>query len=209
MMFESISAPVRPNWILRIVCVLALGAVVAITVSVWRMTQMPLWSYKGALSPLSTAQAELAGRLSEDVRYLSTAISERNPRHEGSLQATVDYLHRELGRAGYTVTEQSYSIQGEAVSNIEADLVGSASSEGVVVVGAHYDSVDGTVGANDNATGVAATLELAQSLQGSHLRRTIRFVFFVNEEPPYFQTAQMGSVVYARKLKHDGVPFRP
>ena len=81
-----------------------------------------------------------------------------------------------------------------------------ATADGAVIVGAHYDSVSGTVGANDNATGVAATLELARWLQGSHLRRTIRFVFFVNEEPPYFQTGQMGSRVYARKLKHDGVP---
>jgi Zn-dependent M28 family amino/carboxypeptidase len=115
-------------------------------------------------------------------------------------------LRRRLSQAGYTVTEQTYAIEGEAVSNIEADLVGSASADGAVIVGAHYDSVDGTVGANDNATGVAATLELARGLQGGHLRRTVRFVFFVNEEPPYFQTGRMGSVVYARKLKHDGVP---
>ena len=205
-MFESISAPTRPNWILRIVCVLVIVALAAVFIWLWRMTQMPLRSHKGALPPLSTAQSELAGRLSDDVRHLSAAIRERNLAHEGSLQATIDYLRRGLVQAGYTVTEQTYTIQGEAVSNLEADLVGSASSDGAVIVGAHYDSADGTVGANDNATGVAATLELARLLQGSRLRRTVRFVFFVNEEPPYFQTRQMGSVVYARKLKHDGVP---
>jgi Zn-dependent M28 family amino/carboxypeptidase len=205
MMFESISAPLRPKWKLRIVCaagILALGTGFAL---VWRMTQMPLRSHMGALPPLSPAQSELAGRLSEDVRQLSSAIRERNLQHEGSLRATTDYLRNRLSQAGYTVTEQTYTIEAEAVSNLEADLVGSASADGNVIVGAHYDSVDGTVGANDNATGVAATLELARRLQGSHLRRTVRFVFFVNEEPPYFQTAQMGSVVYARKLKHDGV----
>jgi len=168
--------------------------------------QMPLRSYQGVLPPLSPAQSELAGRLSEDVRQLSSAIRERNLQHEGSLQATTDYLRGKLTQAGYSVTEQTYTIEGEAVSNLEADLVGSASADGVVIVGAHYDSVDGTVGANDNATGVAATLELARSLRGSQLLRTIRFVFFVNEEPPYFQTGQMGSVVYARKLKLDHIP---
>jgi Zn-dependent M28 family amino/carboxypeptidase len=122
------------------------------------------------------------------------------------LQATIDYLRRRLSLAGYVVTEQTYTVEGGAVSNLEADLVGSVSTDGAVVVGAHYDSVDGTVGANDNGTGVAAALELARSLQGSHPRRTVHFVFFVNEEPPYFQTRQMGSVVYAQKLKHDGVP---
>jgi Zn-dependent M28 family amino/carboxypeptidase len=73
-------------------------------------------------------------------------------------------------------------------------------------VGSHYDSVVGTVGANDNASGVAATLELARLLKGNKLRRTVRFVFFVNEEPPYFQTEQMGSLVYAHQLRRDGIP---
>ena len=205
-MFEAISAPSRPNWTLRIVCVLVIVALGAVFIWLWRMTQMPLRSHKGALPPLSTAQSELAGRLSDDVRQLSSTIRERNLAHEGSLQATIAYLRRGLAQAGYTVTEQTYTIEGEPVSNLEADLVGGASSDGAVIVGAHYDSADGTAGANDNATGVAATLELARLLQGSRLPRTVRFVFFVNEEPPYFQTPQMGSVVYAQKLRHDGVP---
>jgi Zn-dependent M28 family amino/carboxypeptidase len=62
------------------------------------------------------------------------------------------------------------------------------------------------VGANDNASGVAATLELARLLEGSRLRKTIRFVLFVNEEPPNFQTNRMGSLVYARELRSGGVP---
>jgi len=205
-MFESISAPRPPNWKLRIVCAAGIIALGAGFVAVWRMTQMPLRSHRGALPPLSLAQSELAGRLSEDVTQLSSTIRERNLQHEGSLQATTDYLRRELTQAGYTVSEQPYAIQGEAVSNLEAVLVGNAGNDGAVIVGAHYDSVDGTVGANDNASGVAATLQLARWLQVSHLRRTVRFVFFVNEEPPYFQSGQMGSVVYARKLKRDGVP---
>jgi len=206
MMFESISTPHRPNWALRIACAAGVFALGAGLVSVWRMTQMPLRSHTGALPPLSAAQAELAGRLSEDVRQLSSTIRERNLRHEGSLKATADYLRRDLTQAGYTVAEQTYPIQGDAVSNIEADLVGSVIADGVLIVGAHYDSADGTVGANDNATGVAATLELARWLRGSHLRRTVRFVFFVNEEPPYFQTGQMGSLVYAQRLKRESVP---
>src|SRR5258708_11227225 len=162
MMFESISAQRRPNWVLRIVFAFVLGALVAASISVWRMTQMPLSSHRGALPSLSTAQAELSGRLSEDVRYLSTVIRERNLPHEGSLKATIDYLHRELDHAGYTAIEQQYSMQSGAVSNLEAELVGSASGDGAAIVGAHYDSVDGTGGANDNATGEAASIELAR-----------------------------------------------
>ena len=204
-MFEMTNAPERPNWILRIAVVAVIVALGVGFVSVWRMTQMPLRSYKGHLPPLTAEQSELEGRLSEHVRHLATAIRERNLEHEGSLQATTDYLRSRLVEAGYTVTEQTYTTKGQPASNLEADLVGSAGTEGAVVVGAHYDSVEGTVGADDNATGVAATLEIARLLRGSHLRRTVRFVFFVNEEPPYFQTEEMGSLVYARRLKHDGI----
>jgi Zn-dependent M28 family amino/carboxypeptidase len=96
-------------------------------------------------------------------------------------------------------------VEGHAVTNLEAELIGSG-VEGIIVVGAHYDSVAGTVGANDNASGVAAALELARILNGSHYRKTIRFVFFVNEEPPYFQTENMGSLVYASQVRQSGTP---
>jgi Zn-dependent M28 family amino/carboxypeptidase len=204
-MFETISTPGRPNWMLRIACAAVIVALGAGAVSLWRMTQMPLRSYKGRLPALSQEQSDLASRLSQHVKYLSVTVGERNIYRAGSLGAATDYLRNNLVRAGYTVTDQTYDVEGHAVSNLEAELVGSAGAAGVVVVGAHYDSVAGTVGADDNASGVAATLELARMLQGSKLRRTVRFVLFVNEEPPYFQAESMGSLVYARQLRHDGV----
>jgi Zn-dependent M28 family amino/carboxypeptidase len=88
---------------------------------------------------------------------------------------------------------------------LEAKLVGSESAGGTIIVGAHYDSVQGSPGANDNASGVAAVLELARLFRGFTPRKTIRFVFFVNEEPPYFQTESMGSVVYAKQLRTDRI----
>ncbi len=205
-MFESINQPTRPNWMLRLL--LAASAIILGTglVALWRITQMPLTSYKGPLPPSSGAQRDLAGRLSGHVRYLSATIGERNIHRAGSLQATTDYLRDNLLHAGYAVAVQSYNVEGHPVSNLEARLPGSDEAAGAVVVGAHYDSVAGTVGADDNASGVAATLELARMLHGSKPRRTIRFVLFVNEEPPYFQTEQMGSFIYARQLRHDGFP---
>jgi Peptidase family M28 len=205
-MFESISTPDRPNWMLRIALAAVIIALGAACISLWRMTQMPLKSYSGSLPALSPEQSELASRLSQHVKYLSVTIGERNIYRAGSLQAATDYLRNNLVQAGYAVTDQTYNVQGHAVSNLEADLAGREGDAGAVVVGAHYDSVAGTVGADDNASGVAATLELARMLQRSRLRRTIRFVLFVNEEPPYFQTEQMGSFVYARQLRRDGVP---
>ncbi len=205
-MFESISTPSGPNWKLRLasaVVIIALGTVV---VSVWRMTQMPLKSYRGVLPPLSAAQLESSGRMAEHVKYLSTTIGERNILRSGSLKAAADYIRNNLTQSGYTVTEQTYAVEGKPANNLEAELTGSEPSAGTVVLGAHYDTVPGTMGADDNASGVAAALELARLMKGSKFHKTIRFVFFVNEEPPFFQTGQMGSLVYAKNLRQERVP---
>jgi len=201
--FESISAPRRPNWKARWL-ILALGiALAGLLVWVFRMTQMPLKSYSLPLLPLSREQTEIRDRLAAHVKYLSTTIGERNlPR--GTLPASVDYLRRNLQAAGYAVTEQTFQVEGQTVSNLEVILPGNRQAE-TIVVGAHYDTAAGAPGANDNGSGVAGVLELARLLRGSKLRRSVRFVLFANEEPPHFQTENMGSVVYARQLRKDHV----
>ena len=99
---------------------------------------------------------------------------------------------------------QTFDVAKIPVSNVEATLTGAAHAAEIVVVGAHYDTVSGCPGANDNGTGVAAVLELAQRFSPPPQPRTIRFVAFVNEEPPFFKTAHMGSVVYANAAKDRG-----
>jgi len=143
-MFESVGIPSGPNWKLSFasaVVIIALGTVV---VSVWRMTEMPLKSYRGVLPPLSAAQLESSGRMTEHVRYLSTTIGERNTFRNGSLKAAADYIRTNLTQSGYAVREQTYAVEGNTVSNLEAELTGSETSAGAVVVGAHYDTVSGT-----------------------------------------------------------------
>jgi Zn-dependent M28 family amino/carboxypeptidase len=144
--------------------------------------------------------------MAEHVRYLSATIGERNILRSGSLKAAADYIRNNLTQYGYPVTEQTYAVEGKPANNLEAELTGSEPSAGTVVLGAHYDTVPRTMGADDNASGVAAALELARLLKGSKFHKTIRFAFFVNEEPPFFQTEQMGSLVYARKLRQERVP---
>ena len=84
------------------------------------------------------------------------------------------------------------------VENLEAQLPGTGRADEVVIIGAHYDTVVGCPGANDNGTGVAALIEIAAWARSLSPSRTLRFVAFVNEEPPFFQTEKMGSVQYAR-----------
>jgi Zn-dependent M28 family amino/carboxypeptidase len=94
--------------------------------------------------------------------------------------------------------------EGQTVYNLETEVAGGARRNEIVVVGGHYDTVPGSPGANDNATGTAAVLELARLLAGQRLARTVRFVAFVNEEVPFFQTDTMGSWVYARRSRARG-----
>ena len=93
------------------------------------------------------------------------------------------------------------------VRNISVEIPGNTKPGEVIVVGAHYDTVYDSPGADDNTSGIAALLELARLLKDSHPARTVRFVAFVNEEPPWFQTESMGSLVYARAAhrKHENI----
>ena len=166
---------------------------------------MPLRSYAEPLPPLNSEETDLRDHLSSDVRYLSVSIGERSMEVAGSLEKTAAFVRQSLQAAGYSVNDINYHLAGQQVSNLEAILVGSDLARETVVIGAHYDSVAGTVGANDNASGVAAVLELARLLKTAKPKRTVRFVFFVNEEPPYFQYGTMGSVVYAHLLRSQGV----
>ena len=135
---------------------------------------------------------------------LAGTIGERNLWKYPALQRSAEYIEAQLAANGYRTARQTYEISRVPVSNIEAVLEGTARPEEVVVLGAHYDTVSGCPGANDNATGVAAVLELARAFAQRPQPRTLRFVAFVNEEPPFFQTPQMGSDVYAKAAQRRG-----
>jgi Zn-dependent M28 family amino/carboxypeptidase len=87
-------------------------------------------------------------------------------------------------------------------------LPGTARPSEIVVVGAHYDSVPESPGANDNASGVAGVIEIARELRGKRPERTVKLVAFVNEEPPFFFFGEMGSGVYARAARLRGDDIR-
>ena len=98
-------------------------------------------------------------------------------------------------------TRQEYKIEDKTYYNLEVEKLGSEKPNEVIVIGAHYDSAFMSPGANDNGTGAAATLELARIFAQKSTKRTIRFVEFTNEEPPFFWTEDMGSLVYAKQIK--------
>lgn len=142
------------------------------------------------------------------VKTLADDIGERNMFHPEALRRAAAYIERTWQAQGYTVARQEYQTRGETIANLEVSRTGTEPSAGVVVVGAHYDSVIGSPGANDNGTGVAALLEIARRLTAQKLCRTVHFVAFVNEEPPFFKTTSMGSRVYAKMARARGDDIR-
>jgi Zn-dependent M28 family amino/carboxypeptidase len=169
---------------------------------------MPAGSYKDDFLPLSKEEALLCEQLEKHVAVLADGIGERNIWHPRELEAAAEYIEKVWNDSGYDVAKQEFKAKGIAVKNLEAELTGISVPEEIVVIGAHYDSVVGSSGANDNASGVAALLEIARLLSKQKFPRTIRFAAFVNEEPPFFKTSDMGSRVYASRSRQRGDPIK-
>lgn len=168
------------------------------------MIRLPGRSHAGAMPPLSEEERALRDRLARHVQVLAGGIGERNVWRLDRLREASGYVQDGFREHGYEVEVQAFDAMGRTVENVAAERRGGALSDEIVVVGAHYDSVAGSPGANDNATGVAALLELARAFATRSPARTVRFVAFANEEPPFFQTDDMGSLHYARRAKARG-----
>jgi hypothetical protein len=172
----------------------------------WYMLAVPGRSYRGPLPLPTPKEQDLASRLKAHV--LAIASSPHNVQHDEQLEAAAQYIERELRNLGYAIGRQEFSVDGSNVRNIEVlrdprRKVATAT----LVVGAHYDSYDDAPGANDNGTGTAAVIELARLLKDWQPERTrVRLVLFVNEEPPYYRTPDMGSWRYAQRLFDAGEP---
>jgi hypothetical protein len=159
----------------------------------------------GRAATLNEAEVALRAELAADVKVLAGDIGERNVKRSAQLNAAADFIENSLGRSGLTPRRDSYEVRGQTCHNIEVEIRGARPE--ILLVGAHYDSVFGCPGANDNGSGVAALLALARRFAGKPTGKTLRFVAFVNEEPPFFQTAEMGSFVYAKRCQEKADPI--
>jgi hypothetical protein len=187
----------------KLVLVVILLVVLGVAALLWAATSMPGRSYRGMLAPASDAQKGLAAELRRDVE----ALCKNGPRNifaPASLRAAAVYIERAFRAAGYEVDEQEYTVDGVVCQNLAVEVRGSSKADEIVIVGAHYDSVDDSPGADDNASGVASMLALARRMRDARPARTIRFVAFTNEEPPHFKTGFMGSYRYARRANERG-----
>jgi len=153
-------------------------------------------------------QESLAERLRNHVYQLAAEIGERNVFRPRALHAAADYLREQWRAQGYHVVAQIYEARGVPSENLEVTCPGTSKPNEIMLIGAHYDSVFGSPGADDNASAVAALLELSRRFAALSPARTVCFVAFVNEEPPFFYGGQMGSLLYAKAARSRGDDIR-
>lgn len=153
---------------------------------------------------LAAHSASLEARLRAHVEALAGEIGERNVWRAQALRAAADYIRATWSALGYAVEAQGYEAEGIWCENLEIMIPGRVAHSGIVLAGAHYDTVAGSPGANDNASAVAGILEIARLLHGLEPEHSVRLVAFVNEEPPFFSFGNMGSTIYAKAARARG-----
>ncbi|MBI3377568.1 MAG: M28 family peptidase [Nitrospirae bacterium] len=147
----------------------------------------------------------LETNLKSHVKHLSEDIGTRTYQETEKLNKAADFIEEKFRSYKCNVERQSFKAEDKTYYNIEAEIKGTSDKDKIIVIGAHYDTIIGTPGADDNASGVAGILELARLASEKPLPYTIRLVAFALEEPPFFRTKNMGSYVYAESLKKEGL----
>jgi Zn-dependent M28 family amino/carboxypeptidase len=148
---------------------------------------------------------QVEANLRKTVAFLAGSIGERNFRQTEKLLHAAEYIEQRLSSCGCEAKRETFTYRGKEYCNVFAEVPGRSTLEdGILVIGAHYDTVTGSPGADDNASGVAGLLELARLVSQRPFTRTSRFVAFSLEEPPVFMTSRMGSHVHAKGLRSEG-----
>lgn len=188
------------NLIKQLFLSLALLLLVLLAMVIY-MTWMPEPDLVDDRSQSNLEVVDLRARLEAHVTELSKYEAGRNYIVDDNLTPPRDYISSQFFNIGLSVEFQNYVLYGDEFSNIIVDIPSVNQSAAVLIVGAHYDSIEKSPGANDNASGVAALIELGRYLAKNPPQNyQVRLVGFANEEPPYFQSEEMGSMVYAKSL---------
>jgi len=153
---------------------------------------------------MQDAAPSLEDALAKHVGVLAVDIGPRTPFLGDSLSQAEKYIRQVLEGAGLEVTEQPYQYEGHRVANLIAKLPGAPASPNYYVVGAHYDTVPATPGADDNASAVAVMLELARALAANGSAAPVRLVAFTLEEPPAYETGHQGSRIFVEECARSG-----
>ena len=127
----------------------------------------------------------------------------RNYKNIDQLNKIADYIHDNFYKYADSTGFQEYKVDGKIYKNVVCSF--GTENKKRIIIGAHYDVCGDQQGADDNATGVTALLELARMLKDQKLNYRVDLVAYTLEEPPYFRTENMGSYVHAKYLKDNNI----
>ena len=144
---------------------------------------------------------EIFKRARDHVYFLSKDLGERSLREYDNLNHAGYYIKDYISEFGYHAHEEKYEVEGKDVANIIVEIPGTDLANEIIIIGAHYDTVEDSPGADDNGSAIAGLLEVYRLLSPHRYRRTIRFVAFTLEEPPHFSSENMGSMVNATNCR--------
>jgi len=190
-----------------IFCALSILLILA-AVLAWPVLKVRWFAPAVAPSPPVSGLREDDGRLYAHVHHLSVRIGSRSFDEYGKIEEAKKYIRSTLEGMGYQPELQDYEYDGRVFSNIMVTIGGIRKPGETVIIGAHYDTVRGTPGADDNASAVAILLEICRSLRKDMPSRTLKLIFFVLEEPPLYNTKAMGSFIYASAARTRGEDIR-
>jgi Zn-dependent M28 family amino/carboxypeptidase len=147
---------------------------------------------------------QIEGKLRLHVDRLAGLIGPRHLARPKTIEATIGYIEGQWTEMGYENTRERYDALGDQATNLIVEQQGTNRADEIILLGAHYDTVYSTPGADDNASAVAVLLEVSRLLREHTGKRTIRYVAFACEEPPYFNVDAMGSQYHARQSRLRG-----
>jgi len=160
-------------------------------------------SIKDIATDKTQFKSDIAENLSRSLHILARDIGKRNHLNPSGLKKALNYIKYEFEKYGYSADTQIYKADSVDMDfeNIIVTIPGTKDKDSIIVIGAHYDTYADTPGADDNGSAVGVLLELARLFQNVKTEKTLRFVAFANEEPPFFKTPDMGSTRYAKMCK--------
>jgi hypothetical protein len=144
-------------------------------------------------------------RLRCHVEHLAGTIGPRTMQRPAAWDATVAYIHDQLHAAAGPVQRERFAVGQQTAENLYVDWPGAAPKAPMLIVGAHYDTVETSPGADDNASAVAALIEVARVLAHTPMQRRLRLIAFANEEEPHGQRQTMGSQHHAQQCVEQGL----
>lgn len=167
------------------------------------LTIVATWLTAASLHAAMPAPKADTARVTAHLRAITKTDGYRNYKNTALLARTAAYIHGVFAQYADTAFYQPYRADGRTYRNVVCRF-GSRPDRPVMVIGAHYDVCGDQQGADDNASGVVALLELARMLHGATLSRPVELVAYTLEEPPFFRTPYMGSNIHAQSLKASG-----